>query len=288
MQVQGFLRPMLQNLDEYNRIKKAALDADGVVDRDLPAILQQTQKQLEATGDAFRQLGIAIGSALAPAVGMVVGVLVPAVQGVTDFVNENGKLVGTIGAVAAAMTAGRIGFLAIKYGALLASRAVLALGAAMLANPIGLGIAVIAGGAALIAMHWEPIKGFFANLWAEVKATFASVYDWIVGRVAYLMEVPGRIKDKVGSALGIGSYAKPPTGGTMDGFEPPGAGLPDVPAVASRGSNVTNNVTHSPTYNITQQPGQSSKELADEIDRLQLRRAGVMGRSSLLDGMGAQ
>lgn len=288
MQVQGFLRPMLQNLDEYNRIKKAALEADGVVDRDLPAILQQTQKQLEATGDAFRQLGIAIGSALAPAVGMVVGVLVPAIQGVTSFVNENSKLVGSIGAVAAALAAGRIGFLVIKYGALLASRAVLGLGAAMMANPIGLGVRLIAAGAALIVMHWEPIKGFFANLWGEVKATFASVYDWIVGRVAYLMEIPGRIKDKVGGALGIGSYAKPPTGGTMDGFEPPGAGLPDVPAVASRGSNVTNNVTHSPTYNITQQPGQSAKELADEIDRLQRRRAGVMGRSSLLDGMGAQ
>jgi TP901 family phage tail tape measure protein len=288
MQVQGFLRPMLQNLDEYNRIKRAALEADGVVDRDLPAILGQTQKQLEATGDAFRQLGIAIGAALAPAVGMVVGVLVPAIQGVTSFVNENSKLVGSIGAVGAALAAGRIGFLVIKYGALLASRAVLALGAAMLANPIGLGIRLIAGGAALIVMHWEPIKGFFANLWGEVKATFASVYDWIVGKVAYLMEIPGRIKDKVGGALGIGSYAKPPTGGTMDGFEPPGAGLPDVPAVASRGSSVTNNVTHSPTYNITQQPGQSAKELADEIDRLQRRRAGVMGRSSLLDGMGAQ
>lgn len=293
MQVQGFLRPMLQNLEEYDRIKRAALSADGVVDRDLPAILGQTQKQLEATGDAFRQLGIAIGSALAPAVGAVVGVLVPAIRGITDFVSENGKLVGSVlvGSVlvgAAAMSAGRIGFLVIKYGALLAARAVMALGVAMMANPIGMGIRLIAGGAALIVMHWTPIKAFFANLWGEVKATFAGVYDWIVGKVAYLMELPGKIKDKVGGALGIGAYSSTVSGSTMDGFEVPGAGLPDVPAMAARGSSTTVTDNSTQVFNVTQQPGQDAKALANEIERLQRRRAGVAGRSSLIDGAGAQ
>ena len=42
---------------------------------------------------------------------------------------------------------------------------VAALGAALFANPIGLAIAAIAAGAALLIYGWEPVKGFFVDLW---------------------------------------------------------------------------------------------------------------------------
>jgi hypothetical protein len=56
--------------------------------------------------------------------------------------------------------------------------AVYALGAALLTTPIGwflLGTAAIAGAALAIYKNWEPIKGFFAGLWAdlEIKASAA-------------------------------------------------------------------------------------------------------------------
>lgn len=57
--------------------------------------------------------------------------------------------------------------------------AVMAVGRAMLANPIGLAIAVIAGGAYLIIKHWEPIKAFFSRLWDTVKSYTTVAWEGI-------------------------------------------------------------------------------------------------------------
>lgn len=58
------------------------------------------------------------------------------------------------------------------FGLKLAGQAILWLGRALLLNPIGLLITGIAVGAYLIYRYWEPIKGFFSGLWAEVKNGF--------------------------------------------------------------------------------------------------------------------
>lgn len=54
-----------------------------------------------------------------------------------------------------------------------AGRAVLWLGRAFMLNPIGLAVMAIAGAAFLIYKYWEPIKGFFVDIWSQVKAAFA-------------------------------------------------------------------------------------------------------------------
>lgn len=63
---------------------------------------------------------------------------------------------------------------ALVKGITLAGKAMLFLGRAMLANPIGLVIAAIALGAYLIYQHWEPIKAFFGDLWTNIKTFFNS------------------------------------------------------------------------------------------------------------------
>lgn len=288
MQVQNFLRPMLQNLEEYERIKKAALAADGVTERDLPGIMAETKKQMDSASDAVGRLAIAFGTVLAPAVGAVLGAFTPVIEGLTRFVTENGTVVGSVMATVAAFFAGRTAFLVLSYAITLVKGAFMALRLVMLANPIGLVVGAIAASVALIYTNWGPLSEWFANLWGGIKDTFARVFDWIVAKVGYLMELPGKIADKVGSVLGIGAYNSPVTGGTMDGFEPPAAGLPDVPAIASRSGSTNTTVNNSPTYNITQQPGQDAKALVDEIERRQRSGRGVRSRSSLVDGVGAQ
>lgn len=52
-------------------------------------------------------------------------------------------------------------------------RAVLWIGRAFMLNPIGLAVTAIAGAAYLIYKYWEPIKSFFGDIWAQVKAAFA-------------------------------------------------------------------------------------------------------------------
>ncbi len=59
-------------------------------------------------------------------------------------------------------------------------KAILWLGRALLANPIGLLITAIAGGAYLIIKHWEPIKAFFADLWQSMREPLLFVYDMVM------------------------------------------------------------------------------------------------------------
>lgn len=46
-QVLNFIKPMMQNLDEYKRIKASALSADGVVDSDFENMMQTTNEQFK-------------------------------------------------------------------------------------------------------------------------------------------------------------------------------------------------------------------------------------------------
>jgi len=75
------------------------------------------------------------------------------------------KLVGALGSMASALP--------------LVAGGVKAIGAAIMANPIGLVIGAIAGAAFLVYKYWEPIKGFFLGLWDSVKGIFSGAVEWI-------------------------------------------------------------------------------------------------------------
>lgn len=173
-------------------------------------------------------------------------------------------------------------------------RSILWVGRAMLLNPIGLAVTAIAGAAILIYKYWEPIKDFFANLWGGVKATFASVFDWIVGKFGVLMNLPGAIKSRIGSAFSWFTGDDETTNAASESAadivgprQSNRAGLPDVPAMAQRGgSSVTDN--SQTTITIQQQPGQDPRALVDEIERRRRQQGGIRARSLLLDGVGAQ
>lgn len=63
----------------------------------------------------------------------------------------------------------------------LVGKAVLLLGRALIANPIGLIIAAIAGAAYLIYQNWEPIAGFFSDLWGRVTDAVSSAWSYMQG-----------------------------------------------------------------------------------------------------------
>jgi hypothetical protein len=60
-----------------------------------------------------------------------------------------------------------------------AGRSILWLGRALMMNPIGLAVTVIAGAAYMIYKYWEPIKNFFGSLWDGIKNIFSSTIDII-------------------------------------------------------------------------------------------------------------
>jgi hypothetical protein len=50
---------------------------------------------------------------------------------------------------------------------------------ALATNPVVLAAAAIAGAAILIYQNWEPIKAWFVQLWADVKAAFFAAPEWL-------------------------------------------------------------------------------------------------------------
>lgn len=220
MQVQNFLRPMMQNWDEYQRIKDKALSASGVTDADFDKIAGTSQFQLKQLSDNFGRLKLAIGEALdGPGAGFL-GFLNTVIDKMTVFAQENPKVVATIVAVGGALAGATIAinatawafaslqiaalrtqgvFLAMRAsslvtglvsiaGAIWASviPAFSALGTAMLATPIGWAIgavALFAGAAYLVYRNWDGIKAFFTDMWSSVKAMFDESINWLVTKL---------------------------------------------------------------------------------------------------------
>lgn len=59
--------------------------------------------------------------------------------------------------------------------------ALLWIGRALMANPIGLAVTGIALAAGLVYQHWEPIKAWFASIWDNVKQTTSQALEFFRG-----------------------------------------------------------------------------------------------------------
>lgn len=235
MQVQSFLRPMLQNLEEYERIKAKALAADGVVDRDFAKMMATSKEQVEALGDAFSGLGKVVGDALEPVIGRLATTITPVVRAARDFVSANPALVGGVIAAAGAFTVLRLAMLGTRLaftvlggqalaassriallkantilagGAmpLLAARlasvgiAVRAVGLALVATPIGAILAGVATAGLLIYRHWDGVSAFLVGAFEGIKSGLQPLVDTFTAFGAALTPLHP-LFDMIGGAL---------------------------------------------------------------------------------------
>ncbi|MCU7123736.1 phage tail tape measure protein, partial [Salmonella enterica] len=99
--------------------------------------------------------------------------------------SAGGKLAGvakSFGSMArGALSLGKILAGGLLRGVMMAARAVMFLGRALMMNPIGLIITGIAVAAYLIYRYWGPISGFFKRLWAQVTVAFRGAWSGIKG-----------------------------------------------------------------------------------------------------------
>lgn len=290
MQVQNFLRPMIQNWDEYKRIKEKALKADGTLDADFQKMLGTAKIQMDGFGNAMDRLKISIGTSIEPALGRLVGAITPAISRLETFINNNRDMVGTVlvvggavGALAAGVLAVGAAFAGISWVYLTAvagfaaiGTAFSALGALFVANPIGLAAIAIGAAAALIYTNWEPIRGFFTGLFNDIKTTATSAIEWIIQKIQAI----GRLWGETKAFFGFGAA------GAAQGMSPGNVSPvpPTLPQMAEK-SAAGNSVNQPQTNNfvIHQLPGQDSKQLADEVAKRLKERQGVENRSIMFD-----
>lgn len=302
MQVQNFIRPMLQNLKEYERIKRAALDSDaGLVDADFAKMMATNKQQMTEMANAAERLAIVYGQQLAPAIGKASAVIVPMLNRMGEFVQRNPTLVQNVTLLVGGLVGLRIAAFAVGYawtfvaGAAirlwavgvrlapvflflgrtvlpLVGKALLFISRALLLNPIGLAVTAIAGAAFLVYKNWEPLSAFFGNLWADITDTFNKSIDWVVRKVQWVGDTWGRIK----SSLGIGDApsATPSSSPTP----------PSMPMMMRAAGNTTDARQYN--FEIKTLPGQSNTDIANEVMRQLDARQGVRQRGLLFDGAG--
>lgn len=166
MQVQNFVQPMIQNWEEYRRIKETSLGAGGaVVDRDFANITKDNAERLKQLRIQASNAALSFGQALQPALNAALGVLVPLLTKVSEFVANNPNLVSQIVLTAGALLAMRTAVIACRV-------AMLALSVATKMTPFGwiqLAISALVAAGVLLYQNWDKIKACAVKVWPTIR-----------------------------------------------------------------------------------------------------------------------
>jgi len=269
------LAKLATGVTEYRRQLQLARDdkAMGSMAREHQARLQTTTAQWELAKNRVTELSVNIGSVLLPAVNQVLGVFSGATSAVADFTREHPLLVGNIATVVGTLGGLFAATKLVSFGIGAVTFAFSALKLAIATNPIGLALVALTTAAVLVYKNWEPIKAFFTGLWDSIVSGARKTFQWVMDKLAVVGEYWGRAK----AVFGFGSS---PSGMSA---APPQLQPPPVPAFAGARTASTSTTNQTNTFNITQQPGQDNKALADEIMRRMREQDAVRSRSIMFD-----
>lgn len=185
-QVQGALRPLIQNLEEYRRIRAEAGAAGGTTDADFAERMKDAAEESRQFNVEMQNLSITMGGLLLPAATQLAKKVGGYAKAFAGWARANPGFAKGL-ALTAAILAGL--FIVLGGGAIVVAGMVMpfyALGAAAAFLSIGLlpligivlavlaAIALLAGGAYLIYKNWGAITGFFSSLWAGIKSTVST------------------------------------------------------------------------------------------------------------------
>ena len=185
-QVQAGLRPLIQNMEEYRRIRAEAGNAGGTTDRDFAERMRdsaEASKQLKVNAET---LAIQLGTVLLPTVNDLLGKAAAMAGRLGDWAQRHPTLTKAVALLAVGLTAllGAAALLTLGYAAMMGPMALFgalstATGIAMLPL-IGIvlgvvaAVALLAYGAYLIYQNWDSIAAWFGGLWTRIKAFFNS------------------------------------------------------------------------------------------------------------------
>ncbi|WAC26265.1 phage tail tape measure protein [Ancylobacter sp. SL191] len=117
-QVQAGLRPLIQNIELYRKIRADALKAQGVVEADYQERLKTGAMAGQRFAVAMESINIAVGSALMPALADLAGAIVPIATSFAKFAEENPGLTRTLIGTAAAVVGLNVAVTAARFGGL--------------------------------------------------------------------------------------------------------------------------------------------------------------------------
>ena len=167
-----FFNPMLENLDEFEKIKQSALSGEGVIDQDFSNMMGTAAAQMKRFQLVTSNIGDTFATSLLPSITPVIEKIATVMSWVAKGVEKYPVLGRLLGGLAA-------GFAVFATGLAVVTAAQMAFNTALLVNPITWVVGGIIIGASLIMAFWEPLSGFFGDLWQGIKEAFASPWETI-------------------------------------------------------------------------------------------------------------
>lgn len=170
-QVQQALRPLIQNLDEYRKIRDKALNPGDLISEDYRTRMKTFNAATEAFRATVERLQIALGTALLPAITEMLSALVPYIERITELANKHPEATRAVLTLVKALLALKIGIIAVGFVSKMLKGALLS---------IGLAAALAAGGVARFAVALGTIAA------APLIAALARLRMALVGFLALL------------------------------------------------------------------------------------------------------
>jgi len=173
-QARDGITALIQNFDQYKKIRDDALNSDGLVDSAFDDRMLDAAEKMKALQIAAKDASIELGDSVKPAIADVAAVLTPMVEGFGKFAKEHPNLMKVVGVFALLVTVA--GVLALAAAAILAPFAMLVVVAGAISIPFLLvgaaimaAVAVVAVGIHQIVTHWDGIIAWFNSLPAKFE-----------------------------------------------------------------------------------------------------------------------
>lgn len=194
---------MANNYGKFQSVLAEAMDTQaqvGSMEREFANRQSTTKTKLAQAKIAFDDLAITVGTKLLPSLTPLIDKASAVISKIAAWMDANPKLTkqiaegvaifaalsftisgvaGIISGISTAVSVGATVFGHLAKAIRLIGTVVSFVGRLMLANPILLVIALIAGAAYLIYKNWDSIKAFFVRLWGSIKEIFWATWEWV-------------------------------------------------------------------------------------------------------------
>lgn len=205
-QVQQGLRPLIQNMEEYRRIRAEAAGASGVTDRDFAERMKDSAEQSKALAINGQMLGITLGGLLLPTVNSVTKRLTAFAGWIGKAAQQHPGLAkaAVIGTAAIAglfllfgtgmiLLAGIMGPIAIINAGLTAMGVAGGVASIGLLPIVGTVMAVLGAIALLYAAwnHWDTISAAWFSFWGGIRQGFVDAGNWLKSTGVALFKTAG-------------------------------------------------------------------------------------------------
>lgn len=285
----GAIAKLAGGVDEYRRQLELANGeaAKGSMSREFQARMQTTAAQWETLKNRVTEVGVNIGAVLLPPLNKAMGHFARITESIADFTRENPQLTKNVLTVAAAF----VGFGAAKAAVIGVTWAFTALRIAVMSNPIGLAITLLAAGAMLVYENWKPIKAFFIDMWDGIVAAFKKALEWITTKLDWVAQKWQQTKEFLGIGGAAAKASAPLAFDETDGGAATGVrlsirrgALPQPAMAGARGAGTSYVDNSQTTIQVTQQPGENAEAFARRVAQIQERQRKQRERGALYDG----